>query len=152
MKKKILKQIIWLSIIGIGVAGYLLYIFYGSGNQICDINSKFSCTTVKDSTFSEFVGVPTALIGMVGYVGIGLISFLRYHKRKYLQSRTMKKVFSQHNLFYLTSIGLLFSLYLTYAEVFIIKAFCVFCIISLVIIGLITYLTYKNVKIKIEED
>ncbi|MBU0460342.1 MAG: vitamin K epoxide reductase family protein [Nanoarchaeota archaeon] len=150
MKKKILKKIIFLAFLGILVSIYLLNIFYAEGEQGCDISETLSCSAVKNSSYSRFVGVPTALMGIIGYVLIGLIALVRLQKEKWLKNKWMKKIFSQKNLFYVTFVALIFSLYLTYTELFIIKAICIFCIISLLIISLITVYTYKNVRIKIE--
>ena len=148
MDKKTLKIIIFLAILGIFVSAYLLKLYYSDGSPICDIGDTFSCTDVKNSDYSEAFGIPMAGYGLMVYFLIGLMAVCRYKKEQLLKNVWLQKAFTQQNLFYVSFTALIFSLYLTYIEFFIIKALCLFCLISLGIIMVITFYTYKNLKIK----
>lgn len=149
MRKEIIRKIILFAILGILVSAYLLKIYYTDGDQICDINDTFSCTDVKKSDYSEAFGIPMAGYGLISYFLIGLIGLFRYYKEKLLQKNMwVRKIFSVQNLFYVSFVALIFSLYLTYTEFFIIKALCLFCLLSLGTISAITVLSYKNLKTK----
>ena len=148
MDKKTLKKIIFLAVLGILVSAYLLKVHYSDSSQLCDINKTFSCSEVKNSDYSEAFGIPMAGYGLMGYFLIGLMAMLRYKKERLLEKEWLKKVFTQQNLFYVSFAALIFSLYLTYTSLFIIKSLCLFCLISLGIIAMITFYTYKNLKVK----
>ncbi len=148
MDKKTLKKIIFLAVLGILVSAYLLKVYYSDGSQICDISATFSCTEVKNSDYSEAFGIPMAGYGLAGFFLIGLIAVCRYKKEQLLNKRWMQKACTQQSLFYVSFAALIFSLYLTYVEFFIIKALCLFCLVSFGIVAVITFYTYKNLKIK----
>jgi vitamin-K-epoxide reductase (warfarin-sensitive) len=131
MNKK--RWIVILCILGIITASYLTYMFYSDSHEVCDINNTFNCTTVHESDYAVFSGVPVAILGIVGYFFILAFSF--------------------YSLFYakwLSFVGLLFQLRLTYAEFFVIHKLCIFCLISQGIILLIFLLclNWKRIKRK----
>ena len=133
MNKK--KWIVILCLLGIIVASYLAYMFYNTGaHEVCDINNTFDCTTVHESEYAVIAGVPVAILGIMGYFFILAFSF--------------------YSLFYarwLSLVGLLFQLRLTWAEFFVIHKLCIFCLISQGLILLIFLLTvnWKRVRRKI---
>src|SRR3989344_3216582 len=130
MDKKTLKKIIFLAILGFLVSAYLLKAYYSDGSQLCDISETFSCTEVKNSDYSKAFGIPMAGYGLAAYLLIGLIAVCRYKKEQLLKKEWLQKVFTQQSLFYVSFVALIFSLYLTYTEFFIIKALCLFCMVS----------------------
>ena len=148
MDQKTLKKIIFLAVLGILVSAYLLKVHYSEGSQLCDVGDTFSCTDVNNSKYSQMLGLPVALYGLLAYFLIGLTAVLRHQKESWLRSLWARKIFSSQNLFYLSFITLIVSLYLTYIEFFIIKTLCLFCLISFGIIILISIYTYKNLKVK----
>jgi uncharacterized membrane protein len=117
-----------LNVIGLGVAGYLTYVHYaGFQNLLCvgGHHGVSSCETVQSSTWSELAGVPVALLGLIGYVGI-LASQLAPDRE---ESRLVTLG--------LTLIGVGFSGYLTYRELFSIHAICEWCVSSAIILALL---------------
>jgi len=67
-KEKVLKLIKILSFIGIIVASYSLYEYYfGVPSDFCNINEAFNCYQVAKSGYSDILGVPIALFGMIGF-------------------------------------------------------------------------------------
>jgi uncharacterized membrane protein len=102
-----------LTIVGIGIAGYLTYVHYAGINPACTAGT--SCVKVQTSVWSKLDGVPVALIGLIGYVAI--LASLLAGDREEARLATLG----------LTLIGFGFSAYLTYRELFSIRAVCEWC-------------------------
>jgi uncharacterized membrane protein len=113
-----------LTLIGVGVASYLTYIHYAGIKPLCGRNGG-GCEIVQTSEYSKLAGVPVALIGLIGYLTI-LASLLVPESEN---SRLATVAF--------TVIGVAFSAYLTYREVFSIHHICEWCLSSFVIIFLL---------------
>jgi vitamin-K-epoxide reductase (warfarin-sensitive) len=171
MKKQqgILKIIIVLSILGIVLSGFLISLHYSEDKSICDINKILNCSKVGASKYSTLLGVPIAVLGTFGYFLLVIISLKIYIRKNWekKQKRTIKKIlfkniirqiiktiFSSEFLLFFSLLALAFSLYLTFAETFIIKAFCIFCLFSqgiiLSIAILSTWYFCLNKKIKLK--
>jgi uncharacterized membrane protein len=108
-----------LALVGLGVAVYLTYVHYAGIKPACTAGQ--SCIKVQTSQWSKLAGVPVALIGLIGYVGI--LCSLLLPDREELRLATLG----------LTLIGFGFSGYLTYRELFSIHAVCEWCASSAVI-------------------
>jgi vitamin-K-epoxide reductase (warfarin-sensitive) len=116
---------------GIAVSSLSLYHHFGSSKtSYCDLGENFNCDIVNRSTYSTVLGVPDALIGIVGYAGLlGLATWYR--------TRPATPI-----LLLLASLaGLSFALYLTYVEAFVLSTWCILCLSSLAMILLITALS-----------
>ena len=150
MDKKTLKKIIFLAILGFLVSAYLLKAYYSDGSQLCDISETFSCTEVKNSDYSKAFGIPMAGYGLAAYLLIGLIAVCRYKKEQLLKKEWLQKVFTQQSLFYVSFVALIFSLYLTYTEFFIIKALCIYCLVSAISSTILFILGLKVLKLRRE--
>jgi uncharacterized membrane protein len=85
------------------------------------------CERVQASRFSEFLGVPVAVIGLAGYLVLFAVALWGLHGRDDDPAPTRLLVL-------LSGAGVVFSLYLTYLELFVIHAICRWCVGSAVII------------------
>lgn len=56
-----------LALAGTAVAGYLTWVRYSGATIACTTGG---CETVQSSSYSEIVGVPVALLGLLGYLAI----------------------------------------------------------------------------------
>jgi uncharacterized membrane protein len=112
-----------LSVIGLGVATYLTIIHYAGINPACTAGA--SCIKVQTSQWSKVAGVPVALLGLIGYVGI--TASLLAPDREETRLATLG----------LTLVGFAFSGYLTYRELFSIHAICEWCASSAVILTIL---------------
>jgi uncharacterized membrane protein len=120
---KLRRGMLVLAVFGLGVAIYLTYVHYSGTKPACTAGA--SCIKVQTSQWSKLAGVPVALIGLIGYVGI-LGSLL-------LPDREESRLITLG----LTLIGFLFSGYLTYRELFSIHAVCEWCASSAVILTIL---------------
>lgn len=129
--RRILLAIAVLAAAGAVVSSVSLYHHYGiSQTSFCDFAENFNCDIVNRSRYSMVFGIPVALIGICGYVGL-LVLATRYRS----QARTPALILSASTL------GLGFAFYLTYIEAFVLGAWCILCLSSLALILLITFLS-----------
>jgi uncharacterized membrane protein len=112
--------------IGLGIAGYLTVVHYTGGAPVCAI--AHGCETVQKSSYASLAGVPVALLGMLGYVGV-LVSLLRDDEA----GRTATA--------FLALLGFGFSAWLTYVEVGVLHAICIWCVGSAICMTLLAALT-----------
>jgi uncharacterized membrane protein/glutaredoxin len=116
-----------LSIIGLGISVYLFYISASGSEVFC--GPLGDCSTVQTSEYSKLFGlIPVGLIGVLGFAAILVTWFVgKLGDRQ----RTASVVTL---LFWLTVVGTLFSLYLTFLEPFVIGATCSWCLVSAILI------------------
>jgi uncharacterized membrane protein len=112
--------------IGLGIAIYLTYVHYTGGNVAC---TNSGCHTVQTSVYAKLGGIPVPVLGLVGYLGI-LASLL-------LLPGDLGRLAG----FGMALIGFLFSGYLTYRELFTIKAICEWCVGSAVCMTVLMIIT-----------
>jgi uncharacterized membrane protein len=109
---------------GVAISSVSLYHHVSkSKTSFCDINEVFNCDLVNRSTYSTVLGVPVALIGILGYL---LILGLTTTYREKAETPAMLLVVS--------AAGLGFALYLTYIEAHVLGAWCILCLTSLLLI------------------
>ena len=109
-----------LSAAGIGASGYLTYSHYADQATVCA--GIGSCEFVQTSEYSEIIGVPVALMGLLFFVGLGTLSLLRV----VLWQRSIE--WARPLAFSMALGGTAFVSYLTYVELFVIDAICVWCV------------------------
>ena len=107
-----------LSLLGIGVAGYLTYVHYADTRIACPTGG---CETVQSSSFAFLGPVPVALLGLLAYLAI-LASLL-------LPPETRWTVVLATALS-----GAIFSAYLFGVQAFELHAFCTWCLASDVVV------------------
>jgi vitamin-K-epoxide reductase (warfarin-sensitive) len=126
-----LTTVLLLSLAGVIVSSISLYHHFDkSESSFCDLGGKFNCDIVNRSIYSHMGPIPVALIGILGYLSLAVMA---YSCRKRNNGKTF--------LFVSTFVGLVFALYLTYIEGFVLAAWCVMCLTSLALICIITILT-----------
>ncbi|MEP6571668.1 MAG: vitamin K epoxide reductase family protein [Gemmatimonadota bacterium] len=122
-----------LSLLGLFVALYLyLYKIGRIGTLACGTGG---CETVQLSPYSRFLGLEVALYGVAGYLVLLVLSLAA------VQSPPGDRRWP-NLLFLLSGIGLLFTAYLTYLELFVIHAICRWCVGSAVIILSIFFMAW----------
>ena len=106
-----------LAVLGIAIAGYLTAVKLSGELPVC--GPLRGCETVALSTYSEVMGVPVAVIG-VAYSVVALIASIVWWRTGDRRSLYL--------LYGMGLLGLLAVAYLTYLELFVIKAVCVWCV------------------------
>jgi len=86
---------------------------------------------VQTSRWAVFLGQPVALYGVIGYVAILIVALAGLRPAALVEPGWNKLLFG------LATIGFVFTLYLTYLEVFVIHAICRWCAGSALIIAVI---------------
>jgi uncharacterized membrane protein len=127
MSDSLLKRVsIALGVIGMIDAAYLTWIKFSHTEAICGLGS---CSEVNSSVYSEINGVPIAVLGLGAYIVIVAIHLLE-DQRNWIGDNALMLIFG------LTLIGVLYSAYLTFIEVWVLRAICPYCVISAVVITL----------------
>ena len=114
----------FLSLAGLFISGYLyLYKIGRIGSLACGTGG---CETVQLSPWSRFAGLEVSLIGVLGYAGLLAMSLASLQPGP--------RQWPIRAIAVTAGIGVVFTLYLTYLELFIIHAICRWCVASGVII------------------
>ena len=115
-----------MSLAGLFVSAYLyLYKIGRIGALACGAGG---CETVQQSPWSRFAGLEVSLIGVLGYAGLLMLSLAS------LQPGLANRRWPATLLLVLSGLGVGFTAYLTYLELFVIHAVCRWCVGSAVII------------------
>lgn len=119
-----------LLVIGFAIAAYLATVEVTGNEAIC--GPVGDCNAVQQSKYATLFGfLPVAILGMIGYVLIG---------GSWLIARLTKgsvQFFATIATFLFGMLGLIFFIYLTFLEPFVIGATCAWCISSAIIMTLI---------------
>jgi uncharacterized membrane protein len=127
-ERRVFQLIAVLALAGIVVSSVSLQHHYGtSQTNYCDFGASFNCDIVNRSVYSTVLGVPDALIGILGY---GLLLLIATFYRTKAEGPSV--------LLAASTAGLGFALYLTYIEKFVLATWCILCLSSLALIILIT--------------
>jgi uncharacterized membrane protein len=125
MEKRLSQLAIALTVIGLLVAIYMTVYAITSNDSMC-IGSQ-DCSVVNASRYSKInvlgFEIPVAVLGVAGYAAI--LAVLLLEQRIGFLHQNGALVF-----FGLALTGFLFTLYLIFVEVALIKAYCPFCIVS----------------------
>lgn len=106
-----------LAVVGLGVSLYLAYEKLSGGLPVC--GPLHGCQDVAQSKYSEIGGVPVAVFGAlfsIVVLALALVWWRRGDRRAVLV------------MYGLGLFGILFVVYLTYLELFVIHAVCVWCV------------------------
>lgn len=107
---------------GMFVALYLtLYKLGYIGTLVCAVGS---CETVQTSKWATFLGFPVGGWGVAYYVAVFALALAG------LAPALADRAWLSRLLLGITAFGVLFSLWLTYLELFVIHAICQWCVIS----------------------
>ncbi len=119
-----------LALVGLFVALYLWLHALGFGGAI-KCGASGACETVQTSPWAVFLGLPVAFYGVVGYLAVLIVALVS------LRPAALGQPGWDRLQLWLASIGVIFTAYLTYVELFLIHAICRWCVGSAVIITLI---------------
>mgnify|MGYP001601084663 CR=1 FL=1 len=146
-EKKLIKWMSIVSILFIIISAYLLYLHYADVTSFCDISEGLSCDIVNKSRYSEFPpgsGIPVSLMGIITFIIVLItLKYIKKNKTFNVGNKKIDKKNLSRFLFYLMIISLLFSIYLVYAELFLILSLCILCVALDILIIIMLILSYK---------
>lgn len=127
-----------LSLLGLFLSAYLyLYKIGRIGTLAC---GTAGCEAVQQSSWSRFAGIEVSLIGLAGYASLLAVSLAA------LRPGLAAQRWPAMLLATLAGIGVAFTAYLTYLELFVIHALCRWCLASAAIIATILMVTLLDIR------
>jgi len=109
-----------LSILGLVVAGYLSFVEITQTEAVC--GPVGDCNAVQQSPYAVLFGVlPVGILGLAGYVALIVSWGVQYYGPQSLRRSAALLTFG------MAAGGVIFSLYLTFLEPFVIGATCAWC-------------------------
>jgi len=124
-------QIIAVTASGIGFIDsvYLAIIKFTQNQNLC-LKGVGDCWTVNNSSYSQVFGIPLSLFGAAAYLVL-LILFIGKIRLP------ISTVIKDQLAFGVSLSGFIYSIYLTYLEIAVIKAICPFCVVSAIMMTVI---------------
>lgn len=127
-----------LSLTGLFISAYLyLYKIGKIGSLACGTGG---CETVQWSPWSRVAGIEVSLVGLLGYASLLVLCLAA------LQPSMVNRREPALLLTVLSGIAVLFTVYLTYLELFVIHAICRWCVASGVVIVAIFILSLFDLR------
>lgn len=124
-----------LALAGLLVSAYLTVEHYTSaGTFACPESATVNCVKVTTSAYSALLGAPVALLGLLFYVVMSALS---------LPLAPLRSAAAVRLRLALACVGVVFVIYLVWAELFRIDAICLWCsAVHVITIGLFGVLVY----------
>jgi len=123
--------LIVLAVVGIAASALALREHYRTDTSPCSINDRWDCGIVNHSPYAMLFGVPVAVLGIAGYLLLGLLAFMKAYRLMLVAALA----------------GLGFALYLAHIESAVLGVWCIYCVISLGVISLLTLLVLGTVVV-----
>ena len=114
-----------LAVAGIVVSALALREHYRIDASPCSINERWDCGIVNKSPYAMVYGIPVAVIGIAGYLLLGVLAF--------------RRAYAWMLPFVMGAFA--FAVHLADVESMVLGVWCIYCVISLGIITLISLLT-----------
>lgn len=137
MSRRLRMALVVLNLVGVGIAGYLSWVKLTDTEAFCA--GVGDCTSVQNSIYAYFLGIPVAYLGLLAY--LVLLALALYNLRADPEHGSL----SYLALFAGAFGGFAFSTYLTYTELFLLRAICPWCVASFINLGVITGLAATGV-------
>ena len=121
MDKWLYRASLALVIVGLLVSIYMTIYKFTNNDGMC--LGSGDCSTVNASRFSDMNGIRVSVFGVVGYPAILIVHLFENRNSFFNQNATLL-------IFGMSLTGFIFTLWLVYVEVALLKAYCPFCITS----------------------
>lgn len=133
-----------LIVAGIGIASYLTYVKLFDVKPYCA--GVGNCEAVQSSPYAMLLGVPVAIWGLLSYLGL-----LALYLVKRFDWRNLGQLARQVT-FLATLVGVMYSAYLTYLELFVIYEICPWCVASAIVMTALFVLAIVDVFVVHEDE
>jgi vitamin-K-epoxide reductase (warfarin-sensitive) len=121
--------LIALAVVGIVASSLALREHYRTDASPCSINERWDCGLVNHSPYAMLHGVPVAVIGIAGYLLLGMLA--------------ARKAYPW--MLPLVTVALAFAIHLADIEALVLGVWCIYCAISLGVITLMTLVVIGKV-------
>jgi vitamin-K-epoxide reductase (warfarin-sensitive) len=121
--------LIVLAVAGIVASSLALREHYRTDASPCSINERWDCGIVNHSPYAMVFGIPVAVIGIAGYLLLGVLAARRVYPW----------------MLPFVMIAFAFAIHLADVESMVLGVWCIYCVISLGIITLLTLLVIGTV-------
>ena len=126
-------------LLGLLVAGYLAFIEITQSEAVC--GPVGDCNTVQQSPYAVLFGIlPVGVLGIIGYLLIGALWLVQSH------GLLVWKRAAAVMMWVIALCGVIFSIYLTFLEPFIIGATCAWCITSAIVMTILLWASSGSAK------
>ncbi len=126
-----------IAVLGMGVAAYLTFVETRNVAAVC--GPVGDCNSVQSSPYARLFGFfPVGLLGLLGYIAI-LIAWIVGRSAGSSRLGELTHI----AMLGMAVFGVLFSIYLTYLELWVILAVCIWCLSSAVLITLLMLLSLR---------
>lgn len=131
----------WLAVVCtvIGLADSIYLTWLKLTGELAACGGIGDCESVNASIYSQINGIPIALMGAVAYFLILIFLFLE-SRDDFIGDWSPMLVFG------LSLTGTLYSIYLTYIEIAVLKAICPYCVVSAVAILIIFVISIARLR------
>lgn len=138
---RVLRATLFLSLVGLIISLYILYIQHSGNEGWCNISTGCHCDTVIKHRESSILGMPMALLSLQGYIVIiaATAILLRRHETEYASG---KKLQIMNMMLGLT--GFAYMTYFTYIQAYAIRSWCTLHALLYLIITAILILSTIN--------
>jgi uncharacterized membrane protein len=122
-----------IAVVGLIISAYLTFVEITGAKAACPVDPTTGvsgCELVAKSPYAKVFGLPLALFGMLGYIGIIILALAPY----FINPESSKKLRNQidEKTWFFLLIGatamVVFSAYLTIISLTVIKATCIYCL------------------------
>jgi vitamin-K-epoxide reductase (warfarin-sensitive) len=125
--------LIVLAVVGVVASSLALREHYRTDSSPCSINERWDCGIVNHSPYAMLFGVPVAVIGIAGYLLLGVLAFLKAYRVMLVAAMG----------------GLGFALHLAHIESTVLGVWCIYCVLSLGVISLLSLLVLGAVIVSL---
>ena len=126
-----------LTLLGLGVSAYLTWVKLTGNTASC--GTVGDCESVNNSRYAAIGAVPIALLGALSY--LVLLALLLIEHRRPPAAETARLM-----VFGVSLIGTLYSAYLTYLEVAVLRAICPYCVASAIAVTAVLILCVLRLR------
>lgn len=112
-----------LASVGLGISAYLTYVHYNLDALVC---AGGGCHIVQTSRYSEIMGIPVAMLGMLMFLAVIGLIIVRERLAEYAY-------LANAGIIVMLVTGLLYFAYLTYLELYVIFAWCEWCVATSIV-------------------
>ena len=121
MKRAGVVLILFFAFLGLSDSIYLAQNEAGNIPLICNVETLSGCNIVATSQYSHFLGISIAEYGVIFYAFIFVVAALEI----VVFDRLLRRILQGVSL-----LGVIASTYLTFLEIFVIRALCIYCLVS----------------------